>query len=277
MSQRISALTGYLLRSLLFSLAGLLYFLLALAFYLVIFAPGQRTPDADYYTLVIGIFGVSFAFLVTLTVSSRANQAVHFPLLVRLPSRPEYLTAVLFASLGFTLLVQTIVALVALVAGGPDLGIVDLLQLPPIWLAGDIMFIVLALHASDLVTNGWSRVYVFAILGFLLYFPRLLAPLSSWLADLTRSVGNAFLDQGWTALSDLAFSASAWFLGTGPESLGQLLRAPFWPFQAIGDAMLGGGFGWTEALAPAVILLYAASLFVMAAGFFSSKDLFLTE
>jgi hypothetical protein len=275
--QRVLVLSGYLFRSLLFSLGGLLYILLALAFYLVMFAPGQRTPDADYFILVIGVFGLVLSFLVTLTVSSHANQAVHFPFLVRLPSRPEYLTAVLTASLALSMLLQATVAIAALLAGGPTLRLIHLLQIPPIWIAGQILFSVLALHASDLVTSGWSRVYVFGLIGFLLYFPRVLAPLSGWLAGVASSAGSTFLTQGWTVPSDAAFGVNRWLLGSGPETLTQLLRAPFWPFTAIGGAIRGGSLGYIEALAPAIVLLYAAGLFVMASAFFSAKDLFLTE
>ena len=53
MTGRILGMSGYLLKSLLFSLAGLLYLLMTLAFYIVFFDPRQQTPDADYFVLVL--------------------------------------------------------------------------------------------------------------------------------------------------------------------------------------------------------------------------------
>ena len=105
--------------------------LFALAFYIVFFDPRQQTPDTDYYMLVLGLFGALFAFLVTLSVASRANRAVHFPFLVRLPSRVEYLTAVLIASMSFTLIVQIILGILAVIANGPDFTLKHLLDVPP--------------------------------------------------------------------------------------------------------------------------------------------------
>ena len=72
MTQRIISLGLYLLRSITFSLAGLLYLLLGLVFYMIFFQPGQHTPDLDYFTLVIGGFGIATSFLITLSVASNA-------------------------------------------------------------------------------------------------------------------------------------------------------------------------------------------------------------
>lgn len=277
MSKRIVSLMLYFFRQTVFSLAGLLYIMLAMAFYLIFFDPRQRTPDFDYYVLVFGLFGLVLVFLVTLTVSARANRAVHFPFLVRLPSRPEYLTAVLLASLAFTAMVQGFFAIVALSVGGPELTLARALLVPPLWIAGNIVFGCLALHATDLVASGWSRVYVFAILGFLLYFQRLVSPLATWLSRALGNLGSTFLERGWTGLSAALFEAGDWFATTGAELLEQAAGFVFWPFEAIGTAVKVGHFGWAQALAPAVLLLYATFLFLLAADFFSTKDLFLTE
>ncbi|MFN2221428.1 MAG: hypothetical protein ACK2UH_02675, partial [Candidatus Promineifilaceae bacterium] len=169
MIARIFALSRYLLRSLLLSLAGFLYILLALVFYIIFFDPRQQTPDLDYFILLLGLFGMAFSFIVTLSVAARANQAVHYPLIVKLPSRIEYLSAVFIASLIYGFIMQLVVAGVALVANGPDITIRQALEIPPLWIAGDILLVVVALHASDLVARGWSRVYVFSVLGLLLY------------------------------------------------------------------------------------------------------------
>lgn len=277
MSRRILALVAYLLRSHLFSLAGLLYVLLALVFYLIFFEPRQQTPDIDYYVLVLGILGLTLSFLVTLTVSARANRSSHFPIMVRLLSRIEYLSSVLITSLLYATILQVLVALLALVANGPDLGLTDLLTIPPLWIAGNILFAVLALHATDLVTAGWSRVYVFAVLGLLLYLQSGMNVIGGWLSTLFNRMGGTLLTSGMDALASLFFDISTWFSGEDPTLLEKALGAIFWPFTAITEASISGSFSPLQALAPAALLLYACLLFLLASRFFANKDLFFSE
>jgi len=277
MSQRILTLTAYLSRSLLFSLAGLLYILVTLAFYFVLFEPRQNTPDVDYYFLVIGLFGLALSFLVTLSVSSRANKAEHFPFLVRLPSRVEYLTAVMLASLLFAFILQIVIALLAKFINGPTLDIQEVLVIVPVWLAVDILFVILALHATDLVALGWSRVYVYGILGILLYLQSGNALIRDWLAGIFRDIGSSMLNRGLDGLSAMAYDISSWLTHTGANLIDQVFGLIFWPFAAISNAAVNGSFTLAQALAPAVILLYATALFILAANLFSRKDLFLTE
>lgn len=75
MIQRIRTLSRYLTFALLFSLSGLFYQLLAGIYYLVLFAPGQRTPDIHYFTMILGIFGAGYTFLVTLSTSSKRSSS----------------------------------------------------------------------------------------------------------------------------------------------------------------------------------------------------------
>lgn len=277
MNQRILTLTAYLFRSLLFSLAGLLYILVALAFYLVLFEPRQHTPDVDYYFLVLGIFGLALSFLATLSVSSRANKAEQFPLLVRLPSRVEYLTAAMLASILFAFLLQIGIALLAKFVNGPVLDIQQVLVILPVWLAIDILFVVLALHATDLVALGWSRVYIYGALGFLLYLQNGNALIRDWLAGMFRDLGASMLGRGLDGLSAIAYDLSSWLSTTGANLINQIFGLVFWPFSAITNAAVSGSFTLLQALAPAIILLYATGLFILAATLFSKKDLFLTE
>ncbi|MCA9902011.1 MAG: hypothetical protein KC433_27720, partial [Anaerolineales bacterium] len=158
MIQRISILTRYLFRSVLRSLTGVFYLLLTLAFWFLLFNPQQQTPDIAYYQLLIGGFGAALAFLVTLSVAARANDAQHYPLIVRLKSRVEFVTAVLLCSLAITLIFQLLIMLLGLV-NGPALTLGALLEIPPIWLAPMLLMATLALHASDFITIGWSRIY----------------------------------------------------------------------------------------------------------------------
>ena len=74
MIRRIVALSRYLFASLLFSLAGLLYILLALAFYVIFFDPRQQTPDLDYFILIFGLFGLALSFIMAVC---RRGATVH--------------------------------------------------------------------------------------------------------------------------------------------------------------------------------------------------------
>jgi hypothetical protein len=277
MMLRITSLVLYLFRSLLFSLGGLLYLLLGLVFFMIFFQPGQRTPDLDYFTLVIGSFGIVTSFLVTLSIASRANRAYHFPLLVRLPSRVEYLTSVLLASLVAAGALQILVTLLALVSNGPGFTLQRAIEIPPLWFAADILFIVIALHASDFVAAGWSRVYVFGVLAILLYLQSGLGIVGEWLSGFLNRIGNAFLTQGFDFLATPAFGLSSWLAGGGSEEMAALFGLVFWPFGAAAQATIEGYYTIAQAMAPAVLVLYATALFALAATLFAKKDLQLTE
>jgi hypothetical protein len=276
MAQRILTITAYLFRSLLFSLAGIFYVLLALVFWRIFFDPAQPTPELSYYVLVIGLFGAGTTFLITLSIASRAYRAVNYPLLARLPSRVEHLAAVLAAALLFANLLQLLVAVLA-TYHGPSLTVAGTIEIPPLWLAVDILAAVLALHASDLVAAGWSRVYLFTLIALFLFGQALEGGPASWLAERAATAGRWFLRQNLVALSDLASSIGGWLSGGGGSVLDRLLGLPFWPFRSMIDAVRAGGFELTEALAPAILLLYATILFMLAADLFANKDLFLTE
>ena len=113
MRQRIFTLAGYFTRRLFFSLPGALYALLGLVFWTLFFDPRLGPPEIGYYILMNGTFGVLVAFLATLTIAGYANRAMHYPLLVRLHSRVEYLTAVLISALGSTAVYQIAMAVLS--------------------------------------------------------------------------------------------------------------------------------------------------------------------
>jgi hypothetical protein len=276
MAQRIITIASFLFRTLLFSLGGTMYVLLALVFWRIFFDPRQSTPELSYYTLVIGLFGGAITFLVTLAVAGRAYRATNYPLLARLPSRVEHLTAVLCASLLFSLLLQFFVALLA-TYNGPSLLTARLLEIPPVWLAVDILAAVLALHASDLVAAGWSRVYVFTLLAVFLFGQGLERGTASWLSARLADASRWFIGHDLVVFSDLASSFARWLSGSGSSTLDSLFSLPFWPIQAIAEAVQSGSFAPGQALAPAILLLYATILFMLAADLFANKDLFLTE
>ena len=163
MIRRIRTLVGYFVRRVLFSLTGLLYALLAGVLWRVFFDPYYLTPNVDYYIALIAVFGALFAFLSTLTIAAYAHQAIHYPVLVRLPRRIEYLAAVLISAFCFGTLLQVCLAILA-TYNGPHFTVDKILQLPLVWLPVNVLAAVLGLHASNLVTVGWSRAVVYGVL-----------------------------------------------------------------------------------------------------------------
>lgn len=277
MSQRILTLTGYLLNSLLFSLSGLLAVLATLAYYMVFFDPADQTPHVDYFILMLGLFGAVATFLLTLTIAGRANRSLNFPLLIRLPSRVEYLTAVLISSLFSAGVLQLLVATLAMARNGPDFSFNRFIEIPPIWVAINILAAVLALHASDLVTAGWSRVQVYGVIAILLFGQEINDDLAGRLSTAFNGLASTLLTRGMTGLATPFSNLGGWLADHGAEGLGQLFGFVFWPFRAIADATIAGFFDRAQALAPAILLLYATILFMLAADLFATKDLFLTE
>ena len=276
MAQRIVTLTRYLLRDVFLSLTGILYVILMLVFWQIFFEPSQGTPEGAYYVLVIGLFGGALAFLSTLSVAARAHRATHYPLLARLPSRVEQLTAVLLSAVAFTFFLQGAVAGLALFRG-PEIGFWLLIEVPPLWIALDVLAAVLALHASDLVTDGWSRVYVYGTLALLLFGRELDTGTGNWIGTQLSQLSGWFFRRGWAIAGNMANRLSQWSHTSGLSSVGDVLDIAFWPFHAIASAVRAGFFEPRQALAPAILLLYATVLFLLAADLFSTKDLFLTE
>lgn len=276
MAQRILTLSVYLLRHLILSLTGIIYLLLTLVFWRLFFDPRQATPEPAYYVLVIGLFGAGTAFLITLSVAARAYRAQNYPLLARLPSRIEHLSATLLTSISYVLFLQLLLAALATFRG-PSLSIARILEIPPVWIAVDLLSIVLALHASDMVTSGWSRVYVYGLLAVLLFGRELDTAAAGWISNRILDVGGAFFRLEWTALGNASNTLARWLAGEGGQMLGQLFDAVFWPLRAMVEAVVAGFFTPLQALAPAMVVLYATALFLLAADLYARKDLFLTE
>lgn len=273
---RIFTLTRYFLRSFFLSLTGLLYLILALVYWNLFFNPSQGTPEIENYILIIGVFGTAVSFLVALSIASRANQAVNLPLVTRLSSRIEYLTAVLLSTVLAATLLQFLVAALAMFRG-PGLMWGRLLEIPPLWLATNVLAAVLALHATDFVAVGWSRVTLFGILGLLLIGKSADSTISSWLVNRLNGWSMTANSQGWQVLADWMRNAGVWLNGRETGILSQVYSWVAWPFTAISDAVINGYFTAPQALAPAVILLYAAILFLLSADLFAGKDLEFVE
>lgn len=275
MSHRILSLTGYLLYLLSTSWTGVAYVAISIAFYL--FAFRTRTPEADYFILVLGGFGAFLAFLLTLSFAARANEAASYPILVRLQSRVEYITAVMLAAVLTSLLFVVVLAAVALLRNSPELSLGRALQIPPIWLSLIIVFSVLALHASDFVAAGWSRVTIFGLLAIFLVVGENSTSLTGWLADQFNQLSAWSYQQGSVNNGQTFQQVADWFNGGGSSIVQELFGLVFWPFHAIFAGTIGGSFTEVEALAPGTLLIYATILFLLAADFFANKDLLFTE
>lgn len=274
MRQRILTLTRYFFQRLVRSVSGALYLLLTLGYWLLLFNPQQGTPDVEYYILVVGFFGPAIGFLITLTIANWANQAIHYPFVVRLSSRVEYLTAVFLAALSTALCLQMVLALLAALFHGPTLPLGTLLEIPPLWLAPTVLFIVLALHASDLVAAGWSRVFVFGLLALFLFGQGLS---NDVLVRFASGFNRYAINQGWSGVVDRVADWIVVLNNSNSNSVTRFTSTLFWPFDASIDAIVNGAYLRTQVLAPAIFLLYATILFILAADLFTNKDLAFTE
>lgn len=273
---RIITLLSYHLRNLTISLTGFLFLLVTLVFWRVFLDPTQQTPEIAYYLLATTLFGAAISFLVTLSVSSRAHKALNHPLLARMPSRVEYLAGVFAAAIVFGSLMQLLLGLLAL-WNGPTFSFAELVEIPPVWIGVNILSVVMALHASDLVVNGWSRVYIYGITALLLFLNNISNSNVNLVANGVSRLSTFFYTQNWSSLGNFFNTASNWLSSNGLSLVERFTNLVFWPFRAIADAILVGGYTTTQALAPGVLLLYATILFMLAANFYTEKDLFMPE
>ncbi len=272
MIQRILILTGYFSKSVFFSLTGLILLILSLIYWAIFFPPGQGTPDIENYIILVGALGAAATFLVTLAVAGRASRLENYPLLVRLPSRVEYLVAVILSALLLGFVMQLLVAGLALIRG-PELTVGRVLAIPPMWLSVNLLAALLAAHASDLVTAGWSRVILFGSLAVVLILNSAAASPESWFSDRLNDLAELLARVNLMWFSDLAVSAASWANDSPLSGLVRIASIIFWPFRAMADAVFSGQFTPSQALAPAVLLLYGSILFLVAATLFSGKDL----
>jgi hypothetical protein len=276
MTQRIWILTLYFSKSVFFSLGGLILLIVSLVYWAVFFPPGQITPDIENYIILVGVLGVVTTFMATLAAASKAGRLENYPLLVRLPSRIEYLFSVILSALIIGFVLQLLVAGLALIRG-PDLNSANWLTIPPLWFSLNILAAVLAVHATDLVAAGWSRVIIFGVLAILLVLNGASTGPESWFAARLDDLAIIFSRMNLMWFADLSTSLAGWLGGDSFARLGGLTSQLFWPFRAMIGGVFAGHFSSIEALAPAVVMLYGTILFLMAAILFSGKDLEFVE
>lgn len=272
MIQRITILSVYFVKSVIFSLAGLLLVIFSLIYWAVFFPPGQGTPDVENYIILLGVLGAVVTFMAALSTASKAGRLENYPFMVRLPSRIEYLIAVLLGAISIGLLLQLLVAGLALIRG-PNLTTANWLTLPPLWLSLNILAALLAIHATDMVATGWSRVIIFGTLAVLLLLNSSATSSDSWLAARLNDLSLVWTRLNLMWFADITTSVSRWLESSSLDRLGQVASQFFWPFRAMVTGVMNGGFNTSQALAPAVVILYGTILFLIAALLFSSKDL----
>ena len=275
MIQRILTLVGYLVRRSLFSVAGALYALLGLVFWSLFFDPRLRPPEIGYYVLMNGTFGVLVSFLVTLTVAGYANRAMHYPLLVRLHSRVEYLTAVAIGALGSAAVYQIGVAILAMLQHGRvDFTFGEAIQhVLIVWVPIDILAVAVALHISRLVTRGWSRALIANGLAVLLLLDDAAI---TWLAEGLSQLGDRFAQKNLGRIGSTLISSADW-LSDKVDTIGWCSDTVFWPVRTMIGIVKRGEPRPTLWLAAVVVLVYSAILFTLAIRLFTRKDLHLTD
>ena len=277
MIQRITTLTSYLLYRLFTSMASLILLLVGFGYYWLTFY--QRAPEPEYFIIVIGAFGLIISFFSTLAVASLSNETRNYPFFVRLQSRTEFLAAVLIASLIFALLLQLLMTAIVLVRNGPELTLGRATEIPPIWLSLNIFASVIALQASDFVAYGWSRVWIFGILAIAIVLGDDDGTTLNWMADFLRETGEQAVgtSEAIIQMSEFLIGFAAFLTGTTMTAVANIFSGLFWPFRAILTAVQEGYFTRSQALAPALIMIFAAVLFLLAADFFNSRDMILSE
>ena len=257
-------------------MSSLTYLLVGFAYYWLTFY--QRAPEPEYFILVIGFFGMLLSFFVTLTVASKANEAKSYPFFMRLQSRIEFLAAVIITALIFALILQLLMAAVVLIRNSPELTLGRVIEIPPIWFSLNILAAVLALQASDFIAYGWSRVWIFGLLALTIVIGDDNGSTLVWIADLLRggaqpnSANNAI-----SSFSNILVTIADFLTGSFMSSVSDVFSSIFWPFRAILEAVMDGYFTRSQALAPALLLVFASILFLLAADFFSSRDMILNE
>ena len=78
---------------------------------------------------------------------------------------------------------------------------------------------------------------------------------------------------GARALNGSHMGEGSWLAAGGSEELAAVFGLVFWPFSAIAEALIEGYFTISQAMAPALLVLYATALFALAANLFARKEI----
>jgi hypothetical protein len=234
--RRIVALARFQLREMVRSFAIAAPMTITLALYWLFFEfPG----DVDYFAAT-GSFVLLMASLVTtLLLASQANRMSSTVVVVRLPRRSELLGAIVASALVVAAAMAVLFTGLALGQAKVAMSVGHLAVIAPRWLALATLFAVVGLHLSRLVSRSGSHLIALGLLALVAtVVEREGVLLRSSLAGPARAV-LAVSDPVLTALREPALPASL-------ASYGVNL---------------------------AMLLVYAAGLFLLAAWLFRRKDL----
>jgi hypothetical protein len=258
--RRLWTLVSFLFRDLFRSLTGLLVVVAALVFYLVAIVSVTGGIDRDYYALVIGGFFAIFALMLAVMLADRAYSATSYLLIFRFSSRMPFLAGVALTAVAISGLLEAVIALASLPRLDTPLTAGMVLDVVPVWAGWLVLGAVLGLHMSELVRRGWSRTVVYALLALILFI------LNQRETGVPVELSHRF---NWVPNIRPDLSRWAWASKTVDVIL--------WPVAAAVRVARSADYTVLESLAPAALLVVAATIFALAAALFERKDLILPE
>jgi hypothetical protein len=163
--RRIWTLTGFFLRELFRSPAGIVPLAAALAFGLIAFEYGM---DQAQFMSVAGVGTGVICLLTALLLAGRANRAWTYPLIARLKRRSELLAAIVLGSLIVTAILSLLIGAGNLAAGRLTLELPSALWIVLTWPAAWFLAAALALPLSPLTARAGSHLAAWVLLAGLL-------------------------------------------------------------------------------------------------------------
>jgi hypothetical protein len=161
--RRIVALARFQLRELVRSFAIAAPMTITLALYWLFFEfPG----DVDYFAATGGFVLLVASLVTTLLVASQANRMSSTVVVVRLPRRSELLGAIVASALVVAVAMAVLFTGLALGQAKVAMTVVHLAVIAPRWLALAALFAVVGLHLSRLVSRSGSHLIALGLLAF---------------------------------------------------------------------------------------------------------------
>lgn len=233
---RIVSLARFQLREMVRSFAIAAPATITLALYWLFFEfPG----DVDYFAATGGFVLMVVALVTVLLLAGQANRMNSTVVVVRLPRRAELLGAIVASALVVSLAMTLLFTGLALGQAKVSMNVLHLVAIAPRWLALAALFAVVGLHLTRLVSRGGSHLIALGVLA-------LMATVVEQEGVLLRS----------------SFAGAARFVLTVSEPIMHTLREPALPAST---AAYGANL--------AMLLVYAAGLFLLAVWLFRRKDL----
>lgn len=233
---RILTLARFQLRELVRSFAITAPATITLALYWIFFEfPG----DVDYFAATGGFVLMMVAVVTVLLLAGQANRMSSAVVVARLPRRSELLSAIVASTLVVSLAMAALFTGLALGQAKVSMSALHLVAIAPRWLALAALFAVVGLHLSRLVSRNGSHLIALGLLALM--------------ATVVEQEG-VLLRSSFAGLTRLALAVS--------EPIMRTVREP-----ALPESLAAYGANL------AMLLVYAAGLFLLAAWLFRHKDL----